>query len=505
MISSFPEFASIWSLVQARAALDGRIQAQSQQLAICGNRLLHRPVFGYDLNKLSAAYVHLISPDKLLREHTPFSAFGKLLSIEVETAALAHAAKTGRFEPRRFFPGERNGSLVTAASRWCQRCVDEDHSTFGFAFWRVHHHLPGLKHCWTHERPLVQSCSGANCRATPNERFNLFPGDPCVCGQPEEMTSAQSPGYRAYATLMRRLALEKDLRLDPSRRLAPPDTTGRSGKRLLKSWDCEDAEALSKLLECTVSETQLTRLSHQQELGCHPALLVAWNALHAADHQRSVDAPTADTTHRLSPSDWSVVRATAARTGFPISAAKLLVEGSSPSSLEERHGIASTDRARSFLAALPAEITSRVTSATARPRQAQIFRASGSAAAEHRARAESWLARGVNTRTALARKALSTYEWLLHNDAVWLQERLPLRGKVISSAAHEAERARRRDVATSMKQLGITTRDGLNKQPRSPYRWLKKNDHQWLDENFPLKERVSSVIPSDRPRSTRTS
>ncbi len=86
MIPSFPKFASAWSLMQARATLDGRVGGNAQQLALYGKRLLERQVFGGNLKKLSEAYLHLVAPHELLREHTVFGTFGKLLGAELEAA-----------------------------------------------------------------------------------------------------------------------------------------------------------------------------------------------------------------------------------------------------------------------------------------------------------------------------------------------------------------------------------------------------------------------------------
>jgi len=226
VIPSFPKFASAWSLIQARATLDGRLTGYSQQVAICGKRLLDRPAFGGNLKKLSEAYLHLIEPSALLRNHTEFCAFGKLLSNELEMAAQAQVEQAGSFESRRFFPGERHGSLVTATSRWCPRCVDDDQVRYGFSFWRVHHHLPGVKHCFVHGNPLVQSCIGTGCRSTPKKRFKLLPGGSCICNQPQELSLDKSPGYKAYTTLYQRLVFDLNYRLSPRQRLRLPPKSG---------------------------------------------------------------------------------------------------------------------------------------------------------------------------------------------------------------------------------------------------------------------------------------
>lgn len=493
MVPSFPKFASVWSLVQARAALDGRIQAQAQQLALYGKRLTQRPVFGGDLRKLSESYSHLVTPQELLRLHTPFGTLCKLLSAQHEAAALAHVAERGSFETRRFFPGERHGSLLTVASRWCPQCVADDQLRFGFPFWRVHHHLPGLRHCWTHDTSLVQSCIGDGCLSTPKARFGLLPGIPCVCSQPEELSPDTSFGYRAYAALLRRLTVEPGIRLDPGRRLKLSDVSASgalsAGRHLLERWNCQNADALSHRLECKVSETQLLRLSKGQELGCHPALIVAMSALHQADDAAATESLQVQMDPPLTARDRAAIQSTAARVGFPVSAAMLLLDGESIASLEQRHGICSKKRARSFIALLPPHISSRIASPLKKPTQARIFSSSDSASVQHRARAEAHLAEGASTRTELHKRAQSTYKWLRQNDPLWLQQHLPLPGSVKLDSAHEVERFRRRATALAMKQQGFASRDELNKQARSPYRWLMKNDSAWLDEHFPKIDR----------------
>lgn len=279
-------YASAWSLFQARSALQGGIDERSQQTAIYGKRVFSRPVFGGNLKRLSESYQGVISPDDLLRSHTPFGTFAKLLPADVETTVLAEVVETGVFSHRRVFPAERHGPLSTAALKWCQHCIDDDRQTFGFAFWRVHHHLPGLNHCWAHERPLVQSCIGVGCRAAQKARSALLPGDRCSCSQPQELHTEQSLGYRAYSALLRRLTVEPSLRLPPERLVAPNQLRKASRDRrtalLLYSWDCIDVADLSQRLQCFISERQLTRLTLGQDFGCHPALIVAWCAIHAA-------------------------------------------------------------------------------------------------------------------------------------------------------------------------------------------------------------------------------
>lgn len=489
MIPSFPKFASVWSLVQARATLDGRIEAQALQLALYGKRLFQRPVFGGDLRKLSAAYLHLVSPEELLRSHTPFGSFCKLLSAEHEAAALAHVAEAGAFEPRRFFPGEIHGSLLTATSRWCPQCVDDDRREFGFPFWRVHHHLPGLRHCWTHGNTLVQSCIGERCRSTPLARFGLLPGEPCKCSPPKALTSEHPLGYRAYAALVHRLTVDPSFRLDSSQRLISHErskcSTDRAAQHLLESWNCDSIATLSQRLECRVSEAQLARLSRGQELGCHPALLVAVSALRALSEVTTTASSKGHEERALTANDWSLVQATAARTGFPSSGALLLLEGETMSSLEARHAISTHQRARAFVALLPPHIRGRIKMAEAGRRQARDLHIRNSVAAQHRARAEVLLAQGVRSRGALNHQAGTTYKWLLHNDPLWLQENLPIRGSVKSDSTHEMERSRRRTTALAMKQQGIVSRRDLHKEPGSPFKWLLKNDRAWLEENFP--------------------
>lgn len=489
MIPSFPQRASVWSLVQARTTLDGRIEALAQQLAVYGRRLTQRPVFGGNLKKLSEAYLHVVSPDELLRSHTPFGTFSKLLSPEHEAAALSCASEAGSFEPRRFFPGERHGSLLTAASRWCPQCVADDKHRFGFPFWRVHHHLPGLKHCWTHGTSLVQSCIGEGCLSTPKTRFGLLPGGSCTCSQPEELSPDTSLGYRAYAALLRQLTEEPSFRLDPARRLKLSERSATGGlfarPKLLERWNCRSVEALSHRLECKVSETQLLRLSKGQELGCHPALVVAMNALHEPDDPAATESLQVHIDPPLTTRDRTAIQSTAARVGFPVSAAMLLLNGESIASLEMRHGISSKARTRSFITLLPPHISSRVASPLKSPTQARIFSSSDSASAQHRARAEAHLADGVTTRRGLQRRSKTTYKWLLQNDPMWLQQHLPLPGSGTFGPVHEAKQSRHRATALALKRQGIASRGELEKQARSPYGWLLKNDRAWLDENFP--------------------
>lgn len=470
-------------------AIDGRIDATAQQLAVYGKRLTQRPVFGGNLRKLSEAYLHIVSPDELLRSHTPFGTFCKLLSPEHEEAALSRVAEVGSFEPRRFFPGERHGSLLTVASRWCPQCVADDQQRFGFSFWRVNHHLPGLRHCWTHSGPLIQSCIGEGCHATPKTRLGLLPGGSCTCSQPKELVPDASVGYSAYAALLRRLTVDPSLRLDPTQRLklSERSASGASSTRryLLERWNCRSIEALSHQLECKVSEAQLLRLSKGQELGCHPALLVAVNALHEADDASATALLRVHTEPLLTARDRAVVHSIAARIGFPFSAAMLLLDGASVASLEVRHGISSIKRARSFIALLPPHLSSRIDSPSKKPRRASISSSSDSASAQHRARAETHLAEGVTTRGELNKRSSSTHKWLLRNDPDWLQQHLPLPTREQFGPAHEAKRSRHRETALAMKRQGIASRGELHKQPRSPYKWLLKNDCAWLDKNFP--------------------
>lgn len=108
-----------------------------------------------------------------------------------------------------------------------------------------------------------------------------------MCSQPEELDSDDSQGYRTYTALLRRLAVDPNFRLDPTQRQILSRESGvdirNSAELLLKSWNCNGVEDLSRRLECIVSEAQLKRLSSGQEYGLHPSLLVAISALRSAD------------------------------------------------------------------------------------------------------------------------------------------------------------------------------------------------------------------------------
>lgn len=118
--------------------------------------------------------------EAILHDHTLWPFFAYTLPDNVRSAWKQTLISRENHPSRRFFSQKKGSQLVKERCHGCAKCVEDDRSVFGPAYWRVDHHLIGIGHCPRHRTPLFADC--VQCGA-PAPCVRLSPHPTGQCGQ----------------------------------------------------------------------------------------------------------------------------------------------------------------------------------------------------------------------------------------------------------------------------------------------------------------------------------
>ncbi|WP_291519756.1 TniQ family protein [Acidovorax sp.] len=150
---------------------------------------------------LSRTIFPRLSPREVLERHTIFGFYSRFMSEPVADAWAGELiSERGAAARVRRFLTQRDGHFFKQQQWYCQRCVEEDRTSWGYTTWRYIHQVHGLDLCPDHEFPLVAHCGVC---ANPYDQGTHFrlPGDACrVCGSfTAEQGATPTEGMRQLA------------------------------------------------------------------------------------------------------------------------------------------------------------------------------------------------------------------------------------------------------------------------------------------------------------------
>lgn len=154
--STFPD-ETLYSRFARYHRLSGHVNDRDSLHKLVG---LHTHVATSDLPSLLQSFVSRIpgaarpSVEKIINENTIFPYFRRFLSSERCDRAVAamSGASTSGLKASLGLVASRLGAKSTF--RFCEKCIDDDRTAFGQAYWHRVHQLPGVWMCPAHAQAL---------------------------------------------------------------------------------------------------------------------------------------------------------------------------------------------------------------------------------------------------------------------------------------------------------------------------------------------------------------
>lgn len=456
MTPSFPIGSCIDSMLTAVHRLSPVSRLQSSRKRFYGTRPGDGAnAIGRHAQVLSEnAFKGRISAHKLILEHSAWPVFSRLLPTVVAQKWFAQCVAGEIQSAKQRFHSPTRGSLFANSWRSCVDCIASDRGRCGTGHWRVVHQLPGVNHCPTHGSPLLVCC--ADCGSPiGNTRLDALPGEPCsACGCAEHRSAVEEPrtnGLAALGSLYEVLLAGDGPNLDPFSRheLQRHEIAQRSGgsidayiKGFFAFYECEDAEALTRILAVEVTTPSLRATLNGGVNVCSPIvqLALAAYALQAqacdlgdvlwatsAAHEDGIELPA------RTDEDASIERLLDAgrEAGFSVTAIRLTLSGKTPKELEAKRicTVKTWDRFCNELSPELRLLLPETKLSSPRPLELRLPR-NGSLeqkTAVHRARLLAKCATGEPTREVLTQLCRNSYQWCLTHDRVWLDKAFPRR------------------------------------------------------------------------------
>jgi len=468
--------------------------------------------FGGRLTAIQLARSHSAAPLLLAIEPPGYS---KLLEAQIAdgTAALGRSP-----------PCFREAPAISPMTRRCPQCVQEDIRRIGFAFARVLHQLPVMRHCVVHGIALEERCAkcGGPLRRVPRHPQLCLIERCSTCESRDglSMDLAPSEGYTRLVELLQRCLAGDAAEAAPRTRVQIIESalnrlksSERAAIRFQEHWGTGTFD--EACARAAVQPDVMLSIVDKRALPCTFEAVVA--SLSFANSildrrwmkplPRTVDAKrftaSDDLTRRL------LLRAEAF--GLPSKVAVSLAQGYSLNELATKGDV----HVRKFLHFLPNE-EAQMVETRQKQRRFRIGLPKKSELAEYmkaqndvkrqRRRALDLVKPGM-TRTEFRRRAPGLYVWLFSNDPVWLNGLLPSPSRLRSTVDEKRAEVLRILKHDAPELLGLSQGASREKtirmkKPRACFCrnhknlswWMLEHDRAWFDAVLP-KSRVKG--PSD--------
>lgn len=499
MVPHFPHDATILSIVSAVRRL-ASADTHSELMRPIIRHLAQLRAQYSSVEQISSRLLGgLVSPQTLAAAHSSVAFHGKFISRQDElawhqSAGQGHALAIRNMREQTNFDESRKRGL-----RYCEECAEDDIRAYGCAHWHVCHQLCGVYHCPRHQEPLMSLCARCGAPLSTSHLLLRLPRDPCrACGaiggraQDHEVPAV----YWTYLDLCRRALEDKAPELRPRARHAivsklnsywlETGTTQTMRDRLFESWHVSSlddfrgqmgsnigAHAFEHLLAngVAVAPNQITAAVVSCAIANLPSSLLA-EALKGTAEEVVVELS------RQSGLEQTLL-SHAERTGYPIELARGLAAGIAQTGATRR-GRASAAAQTRFLAGLSKADRDLVTAArvAAKAKKAGLPTIGSAEYGQHaREVALEVLKTGDARRRSIPQHL---YKWLKTHDGNWLNAHFPRKADL-----SESFKAMHRTAAQRLRLQGAQTRGELQKASSACYQWLRRNDAEWLDREFP--------------------
>lgn len=131
-----------------------------------------------DAKLLSERVFTNLTGRQVLERHTLFGFYSNTLDPAAADAWAGELLRGNSSSFLRYLPLQDGATLVDPTRRHCTDCVAEDKELHGFAIWRLVHHVPGIRYCWKHKRPLLHRCEACGNPLVHPQSLSL-PGQGC--------------------------------------------------------------------------------------------------------------------------------------------------------------------------------------------------------------------------------------------------------------------------------------------------------------------------------------
>jgi hypothetical protein len=430
---------------------------------------------------------------------------------------------------------------------FCRGCVEEDGQSWGMAFWRVVHQIPGVHHCPTHLLPLHGVCNQCGLAQSSRTAWNM-PSISCPhCGSPSfhARDVLLSPTYRTFLSLCASACAGDSIGISPeSRLLTYRTTTNDPHKRrthadaikemTLSRWSCDSLEDLEKQLEAPFNMPFITGALIGSEVIVNPvghiALLAALKAENLSfglfgtrsSYKSAISTePLLD--EEVLPAPYlpryeQALSLTALhRLTEPV--VKALLKGNSSNSIAkhfriswhkvealrkeiQRGGIIDyfanieDQRVREFLAQdLPSSMSNPRRILNERKHHPNL-----NDREYHRMLVSRAIGKGARFREEVKQITSHALKWCRKHDSAWLTEILPAKTLPHVPREKKLETYRAR-ILQYLRDNDSVTVTRLDKEVRGPYRWCARHDVEWLESAIaPYRTKAKRAVVKRRTK-----
>ena len=486
---------------------------------------------------IQRAFGGLVSAEALVREHSVWPVFSRLLSEEASDD-LFRSLFVGALRPEiPYFPLGTRGTWFGTRWRGCEDCARHDLLTCGVGHWRVVHQIPGVYHCPSHGLALFDCC-GVCGHPAGGVAMESLPSDPCLsCGSTSKSgpVAPASPGLSQLSGLYVELFEGRGPEIDPAsraglhRRLIEWRYAGERDKyvdEFIEHFRCRQLADVALQLGAAFGRGEIEAELDGGVRSCPPILQLAMVActvqmLGPVDMGSVVaDPPTplsidsnAEITEVASPVDRLLAAAT--RMGFSREAVIGRLNGRSVRELVASR-VTSVNAWRDFRRRLPDDLRDLLPGAHLRWEarwELGLSPSDDELRPLFRARISEVIAERGAKRTPLLRYASGAYQWCLENDRDWLNEVCPspnsprrtwpahlqLRRCDPPEEVQRVHRGRLVEIAAL-----VANRRALYDAVSNSYKWCYRNDRAWLEATFD-KESFRTKRPREVDASARKS
>lgn len=501
MIPFFPAGATLSSVLAAVSELSGgRAQRYAPRLGA------YKAFLGLPSARVARDYLAgQVTPTELVRMCSCAQLWCSILS-PAQADRLQAQLSDGSADQLRVI-GLVAAPRMARLTRRCRSCVSDDTEIFGYAYARVIHQLPAMRHCLTHGRPLEECCAecGAPFRdvAKRGMRWNIHHCLACGCASGTPLRIDRSRGYTDLSVLISRMLNGEDVGIDPQRRVrlmhqAFAAFDGRSDllmSRFSKYWAADSLE--DACTKASVQSKALRRLFEQEIQPCtfDSVVVSLCFASTFPSAGTGYHGCALDTRHLRQNAQCSRSASLAERLRSHVEdmglSASVAVRLSTGTSLGRLTALGHSGyQLRTLLAHLPRRERLQV---EAMQRERRLYRkqprktemhefAEHFSVARQRARAIKRIRSGLRTRTELWRDDGALVRWLIKHDQAWIDARLPaFQGrwpKLSEQRARVKEIVQEKQSDKNLRKLIAATHQRL-------YCWMLEHDANWFNALVP--------------------
>ena len=496
MFPAFPAHATTRSLLIAgmRLGVIASIAQVARQVA--GSYAIGDVPYGAHAGLLAErTFRGHVRAEALVRLHSFARFHGAFLSARDEAAWVqANIVGDGSIMGE-LRPAQAHGPVQSHVQRYCAECAEVDLRKFGCAHWLVGHQLPPIHHCWLHGSALFSGCRGCGTPFTREDKYRL-PMDPCsTCGSREGTAEARSfpPAYWPYLELCSRVLAGCAPEVRPAARLLIVAALRGHSKAslaedLLRGWGVATREELELQLGCKVPIPVIERLLRGGSSAASSYLVAAIVSFATSRLSsdvvslalRDADACAESGSLPESRNAHNDLEGTLTATALAVGYsvdAAKMLARGMGEATVRAAGLSSTSVTRRFIKGLEPDVQQQI--ADARSRQRESLKPQKS---EDRTRRMRTLALDMRAAGAWRSSiASSAYKWLKANDRQWFDENFP--AQVPRTA--DARRVQMRAIAIDAISRGLVDRTSFYKESTTAYKWLLHNDPAWFKQQFP--------------------